>query len=129
MVLARPTDIGMQRLRQDDRVPCLIPATVTLDGRCLSGMIVDLSRGGCRFTCETATDARPSVRERTELTLCFPLFQMDEQQTATGTVRSLAVGDGTLRIGIEFGELATSVIACIEAYIAGLIDLVDEQAA
>jgi c-di-GMP-binding flagellar brake protein YcgR len=129
MVLARPTDVGMQRLRRNDRVPCLIPATATVGGQRLSGMIIDLSRGGCRFLCETAADPPEPIAEETEITLCFPLFRMGEQQTATGTLRSATAADGTLRLGVEFGELAASVIATIETYIAGLIDLVEEEAA
>jgi c-di-GMP-binding flagellar brake protein YcgR len=129
MTLARPTEIGMQRLRQDDRVPVLIPATACIGDQQLSGMLIDLSRGGCRFNSETAVDAPAAIPAGSGITLRFPLFQMGEQQTASGSVRSANVQDGALRIGIEFGELSASVSACVEAYIAGLIDLVDEEAA
>jgi c-di-GMP-binding flagellar brake protein YcgR len=129
MTLARPTDIGMQHLRQDDRVPCLIPATASVGEQQLSGMLIDLSRGGCRFNSETAGDVPAATSPGTEITIRFPLFHMGEQQTARGTVRNANVQDGALRIGIEFGELSASVSACVEAYIAGLIDIVDEEAA
>jgi len=129
MTLTRPTEIGMQHLRQDDRVPCLIPASACVGEQQLSGMLIDLSRGGCRFNSETATDAPATIPAGTEITIRFPLFQMGEQQSAHGTVRSAHVVDGALRIGIEFGELSASVGDCVEAYIAGLIDIVDEEAA
>lgn len=129
MTLARPTDIGMQHLRQDDRVPCLIPASASVAGQQLSGMIIDLSRGGCRFNSETAPESAAAIAAGSEVTVRFPLFQLGEQQLAPGTVRSANVVDGALRVGIEFGELSASVRDCVESYIAGLIDIVDEEAA
>jgi len=129
MTLARPTEVGMQHLRQDDRVPCLIPASVSVGEKQLSGMLIDLSRGGCRFNSETTVDAPAAIAPGTRVMIRFPLFQMGEQQSASGTVRSANLIDGVLRIGVEFGELSASVSDCVEAYIAGLIDIVDEEAA
>jgi c-di-GMP-binding flagellar brake protein YcgR len=129
MVLARPVTIGTLRLRRDDRVPCLIPTTARVGERSLAGMIVDLSRNGCRFAFEPAPGEVPALADGEEVELRFPLFHLDERKTLSGAVRSLTTEDGAVRAGVEFGVLAPEVVADLEAYIAGVLDFFEAEAA
>jgi c-di-GMP-binding flagellar brake protein YcgR len=129
MILARPSDIGTMLLRRAERVPCLIPATVVKGTRALTGMILDLGRGGCRFACEPAYGESLEFEMGASVELRFPLFRMDERETMRATVRSLSVEEGAVRIGVEFAAPAPEAVARIEAYITSVIDFLEEQAA
>ena len=82
MLLSYPEEIETVALRKHDRITCLIPATVQVDGRSCKGAIVDLSLGGCSFACPISPENElPRIESGIDAVLSFQIPGSQSERT------------------------------------------------
>jgi len=117
-LLSYPEDIETVRLRQCDRVPCLIPAAAKFRDKSLDGAILDLSVGGCclAFTASSEDemiDSNPG--EEFEVSVQLP-------GGASGLVIKMIAGHirrqgSRVTIGGPFRDLDRDASTALQSYI------------
>lgn len=118
LYLAWPSQGEAFTLRRHDRFDCHLPARVESPGLCLSGMLLDISRGGCRASLDPPDGPDgPSLREGALVELRFSLLNPKRSDTVLCEVRNTGRAKGLLLLGLRFVDLTGPVRARLEAFL------------
>lgn len=118
-----PTDIRKIELRDHPRIDCLIPGKFIVNNQKDSGMILDLSAAGCRFSMMLSDlDRFPQVEvsDPVELELVIP--GSDTTRILSGRVKNIIKDSKKMNIGVQFNNLDNVVISDLETYIKESIE-------
>jgi c-di-GMP-binding flagellar brake protein YcgR len=118
MLVSYPEEIETVALRKNDRITCLIPATVQVDSWSCKGAILDLSLGGCSFVCTTSPESESSKVEKgvdAIVTVQIP-GSPSERNVELGIV-NVRREDHRITIGSQFKNLDTDAHNAIESYV------------
>ncbi|WP_022660915.1 PilZ domain-containing protein [Paucidesulfovibrio longus] len=106
-------------LRQHDRFECHLPATVeTLDG-VTKGMLLDISRCGCRACLDYPDSAEPPGKGAL-VDLTFSLLSRDRTNTMLCEVRNVSRAKGRLVLGLLFVDPGKTEQDRLESFLAFL---------
>ncbi len=124
MLLSYPEEIETVTLRKNDRITCLIPATVQVDNWSCKGAILDLSLGGCSFVCTTSPESDSSkVEKGVDAVLSVQIPGAQSERTVELGIVNVRRDDHRITIGSQFKNLDTEAHNAIEFYIQTLAAL------
>ena len=126
MLLSYPEDIETVTLRKDERIHCLIPATVKIDSVSLKGAIVDLSLGGCSFACTISPEREPpQVEKGLDAVLSLEVLGSQSERTVELRIVNVRREDRRITFGCQFKDLDTDARNAIKGYTEILAALSD----
>ena len=106
---------------------CSIPAVAQLNEKgTYEGLILDISRGGCKFTIHTPEETiidDADLNINTNLT--FQLPGLIDKYSVSGKIRSSNKDKNQISIGIEFDQANTGVLDKIDHYVDAIIKFED----
>jgi hypothetical protein len=111
-----PQSVESLSLRKEDRVNCFVRARVApaKGGAEAAGLLLNISRSGCRLTLAQAPDPLPVVGQALVLTSRF--FGLPGDRQVPVTVRALHLDPGRVSLGLLFDGLPEDVVQEIDAY-------------
>lgn len=118
LFLRWPEALETLSLRKENRVNCFLRARAARsDGSRVTGLILNISRHGCRLTLAQAqAAAAPAVGE--VLTLGTRLFGCREDLDIRAAVRTLQAEEGRYTLGLEFENPPREAVDDIEGYVS-----------
>jgi c-di-GMP-binding flagellar brake protein YcgR len=116
--LSYPEKLETINLRRKERIYCYLPAYLMIDSESLTGMIVDLSEGGCRWVCTRETmSGQKHLSIEDAIQMNFPLPGECGVMQCTMIVRSITRENGQVRIGFSFSNLEPESLKKIQGYV------------
>ncbi len=120
-----PYKIEKMELRASKRIACYIPSTFQLeeDPTVFNGVIVDISKGGCRLVTNSDDSIDVStfkVSGRVHMTL--QLIGTDNTVNLAGEIQSLSLDRRKVSVGLRFAELDNNVMNKLDEYIQNVVD-------
>ena len=112
-----PIDCATVNLRHSSRIRCLFRAALTLDEQNVSGMITDLSLGGCGFVCLRNHLPQHIATDMTVILDCRQLSP-DDYHPITARVRSSVPASNSVRIGMLFECCPESTLQQLQKFIS-----------
>ncbi|MCX5807642.1 MAG: flagellar brake protein [Proteobacteria bacterium] len=118
MLLSYPEEIETVALRKHDRINCLIPATVQVDGQSYKGAILDMSLGGCSFVYTTSPESESSqVQKGVDAVLSIQIPGSQSERTVELGIVNVRREGHKITMGSQFKNLDTTTGNTIESYI------------
>ena len=115
--LSFPRGLKKTNVRRHTRIDCYIPATLKFDFVSKSGIISDISRGGCRLKLRDTQDVEAADLDiGREVILYFPLLGLQGVKECSGIVRNITLDGEGISIGIEFDTVDPELGDMIESY-------------
>ncbi len=115
--LSYPEKIETVNLRKFQRVPCLIPAAVSMDGATHQGAFTDLSEGGCSFLFDqSGTTPGPGVNIGDEIVFSVCLIGSSQERAVRAIVRNIRTAEAGTSIGTQFHEPGDDLLDSIRSY-------------
>jgi len=113
-----PQTVKRWSRRQEERVEAFLPATLIMGADEIAGVALDISLGGCGFSCSRPTDHRPWLKAGQRLKISFNLAA-EEDQLALPLVKisHLNQNNGTFLLGLEFEEPGSEPHGLVADYI------------
>ena len=115
--LACPARVERINLRKAPRIDCHIPATLTAGKQSFSGMILDISIAGCRFSTRSEDCSTFQAALDTSVTLAFLQLGKEDEAVVKGTVKNIHQDGRRLNLGILFSNPEPSFCDRVSAYI------------
>lgn len=120
LISSFPEMIETKRIRKDIRFPCSLSCDIVLSGQDPSGVIVDISLGGCQLNIPNSSDISyigKAISDGSPITLSifFPTIDTPEQVVAFIQSHANQV-DGTCSVGLKFAQ----EYECIRRYLESL---------
>jgi c-di-GMP-binding flagellar brake protein YcgR len=115
--LTYPDRVEHVNLRKFPRISCCIPATMDCRGFSHAGVILDISRKGCRFFLKGIDALGTLPRVGDNIRISFPIFEIEGIRDFEGTVRNLGTDPRGDSIGIEFFNVAAEIARKIDSFI------------
>jgi c-di-GMP-binding flagellar brake protein YcgR len=118
-----PTDIRKIELREHPRIDCCTPGKFIVNSQKNSGMILDLSAAGCRFSMMLSElDRFPQleVADPIELELVIP--GSDTTRILSGRVKNIIKDSKKMNVGVHFNSLDNMIMRELETYIKESIE-------
>lgn len=115
--LAYPEKIETVNLRKFQRVPCLIPAAVSMNGVSHQGAFTDMSEGGCSFLFDqsgAAPDLGVQIADEIVFSVC--LIGSSKEREIRAIVRNVRTADKRTSIGTQFHEPGDDLLESIRSY-------------
>lgn len=115
--LACPVRVERINLRKAPRIDCHIPATLSAGKMSVSGMILDISIAGCRFSSRSADRETFSAALEAPVTLSFLSLGKADEVVVQGTVKNLRQDGQRMNLGVLFKDPEPAFRDRISAYI------------
>lgn len=103
-------------LRQHDRFECHLPAAVETLDDVMQGMLLDISRCGCRACLDFPGSAKPP-KEGALVDLTFSLLRRERTNTMLCEVRNVSRAKGRLVLGLRFVDPGKAEQDRLEAFL------------
>jgi c-di-GMP-binding flagellar brake protein YcgR len=107
-------------LRSEERYDCNIPCIVQTKFERLEMTISDLSRGGCRITCDTTANkecVRADKFELGEVVVLMFAIDNNEGMTLSGKIKNRVRKGNTYVFGISYTKLSSDTYDSLDRYI------------
>jgi c-di-GMP-binding flagellar brake protein YcgR len=115
LFLAYPTAVEIIESRRSRRVDCFFPGMAIIHQKECTGMVVDISTDGCKFSIDTSAEERvPLIEVEEDINLSFHLIGNSMLEPVLGKVRSINRDRGRVVVGIQFDALDREARRCIE---------------
>lgn len=98
--LSYPKDFSEYNLRHEDRIQCHFPSEIIVGESVLSGHIVDISPGGCKFVPDECS--LPKVRDKVPVSGSFTTMEGSRNYSFRGAVSVVQVKADCKSLGIRF---------------------------
>lgn len=121
--ISYPTDFSEYNLRQEDRVECRFPATLSVEGKPYSGKIVDISPNGCRFVFDA--EVIPQTEDKMDVSGYFSTMEGKATYEFKGRVMMRRSNGNNKGFGIRFAE-TIDLPEGLKEYFQGMADMRDE---
>lgn len=101
--LSYPRVISRVELRKEPRLDCYIPARLQTSTDFLNGVILDISRSGCRFQCQVEAKGNPPVPVMAQkVEVIINMSGEDDSVRLEGVVRNVRQEAQSLCLGLSF---------------------------
>ncbi len=125
MITSYPRKVETLDLRKNPRIECFLPAEAKTGTGRYSGVILDLSLGGCKFMARQADrDAVSRIALNAPVAVMAQLFGDKRPELMTGFVRNIKVDEGKAELGIQFVNLNPETRQSVQNFIEGIMDIV-----
>jgi c-di-GMP-binding flagellar brake protein YcgR len=125
MFLSYPRTVETYELRKEQRVSCLFPANAQISGQRFQGVILDISKGGCRFSSDVSCNMDISkIGMGESVNLILQWLGVEEEQVLAGSVRSKSQDFTKTVVGIEFEQAPSTSAGKIEAYVSSVTQFI-----
>lgn len=115
MLLTYPEVVERFDLRKYERASCAIPSEGKFGAGNLTGIIVDLSAGGCRFVCDAPKGATILMDDPIQLEFIVPGGTVPE--ICVGQIKNVIQDSDKIAIGVQFDQLSIDSIGRIEDFV------------
>jgi c-di-GMP-binding flagellar brake protein YcgR len=116
--LAYPKTVERFNLRKDARITCNLPVAATVKDQKLSGVITDISLGGCRVVLRSVENLDSGLfLPEASLLLDFTVPGGDGPIHLKCLIRNAHLAKEKIEVGVEFSETEDPVKHTIERYI------------
>ena len=108
--LSYPTTVERLNLRKSERVSCTLPATLNIGDKVLSGIVTDLSSGGCRATTSRVDQSldQGALTPGSPVQMVIALPGMEGTTSINCLVRNANLARERAELGLEFQEMGPS---------------------
>jgi len=120
LVVKAPSEIENCSIREQKRINCMLPCRITVDSSTKSGVLDDLSEGGCRFSVRTSEDDPFSPEPGSELKLECQFPGMEGDQVLSGCIRHVDTDVNRCNLGIQFSDIDENIKKRIAQYVASV---------
>ena len=121
--LSYPEKVESLNIRKAQRVSCLIPATLEIKKSQLRGVVLEISKSGCRFKINTDIDLINEVKIDASLRISFPLLGIEGIHTFKGIIKSITSDSEGISFGIKFEDMKPFLENIVEGYVKDVLDL------
>ena len=121
--LSYPKFVQSHNLRRYPRAACHIPAVALAGDREYLGLIVDLSRSGCRFSFRVSGDSGSLLASDQGVELRFQLPGLKDNYGIRGTVRNLSRDDSQAALGVEFHENDEEILLQVNRFVERILSV------
>lgn len=118
-----PRSIESINLRKAKRLISLLPVYAEIDNRPFAGMLLDLSKGGCRLSMESGEQNLPIIGPGDRLRITLQLGGAARVLAVRGTVQTVRHEGKFAEMGIKFVEDDAASMTEIENYLNSLLRL------
>ncbi len=115
-----PDKVETMSLRETQRIPCCLSATIKTDGGEYRAVIVDISEGGSRVCLEEGFGESLSFDLGQTMELSFQFIGVAENQLISCTVRNLKRDAQLYEIGFQFDQENQAVLKKVKEYLDSL---------
>jgi hypothetical protein len=120
-VFAYPREIQTINLRYEDRVPCFVPSSITIDGQSYRGYISNISTNGCLFLLDLPGDkTMPNISSGQETSITVHLPGLAGKETIKATVCSIRKEEKEVNLGIQFINMDTHILSDVKGFIKNI---------
>ncbi len=121
-----PSRVELYELRQHKRIAAQIPATIITPESEFSGILWDISMGGCRFVCRANQGSQPvEIDKDCDVKLEIKVLGAEEPLQLMGRIKSTKLSEGRITVGIQFDSLRNrKKIGDIQEYIHKVIEVI-----
>jgi c-di-GMP-binding flagellar brake protein YcgR len=103
--LRYPYEVEALNLRAGQRVDCFLPTSVRCGEEWLSGVVVNLSAGGCQVVLDAkAGQPLPTLAVNSGLVLEFRLAGSDKSVMVGGGAKNISMSENRLYLGVKFED-------------------------
>jgi len=122
--LSYPKVVARKELRHNERVPVLWPAKAEALGRVVTGAILDISSGGCRFNFKPGSEeAKVRFSPGDTLQISCQLVDVPEAILVHGSIASSKAQEGIVTLGVRFTSVDPKLLDKVKAMVQLLLDL------
>lgn len=123
LFLAYPEKVENINLRKSPRIDCFLPAEIEVQGTVCSGVVADISLGGCKFMAkqEESGDLRTALGE--SIVLQTNLIGEAAPRILTGKVRNIKLDADRTILGVQFVDLDAETAECLNRSIMNVLAL------
>lgn len=121
--MAYPTSIEIMNLRKSQRLECLLPAKIKTLEKTFTGVILDISSGGCRLYIEYGPGDSPAVDVEQDVELSFQLTGKAEEQLVACKIQNLKKDSMLAEIGLQFNPEHRETLDNVNTYIDNFFKL------
>jgi len=122
LFLGYPASLELVNVRKHTRINCLFEAVLHAGQEQVSGMITDLSSGGCSFVFPSDSGA-PQLGVDTPVILESRQLAAQEDDTFQASVRSFRSTSDNKCIGLQFGSMTNSMSENLHRFISEAVRL------
>jgi c-di-GMP-binding flagellar brake protein YcgR len=120
LFLEFPLMLEKMDLRSEERYECSIPCIVQTKFERIEATIIDISRGGCRFTCDGSENKQCVMADRFELDeMVVMMFAIEnnEGMTLSGKIKNRSKENQAISFGLSYTKLSSDMYEKLDAYI------------
>ncbi len=121
-----PYKIQQQTIRKNQRVKCLLPATLTKNTMTINGTIADLSASGCHFQTQKSklsAEEIKIIKSEESINIAISLPAIEGEKSISALIKNTFVDADKIQLGIEFEEIDQATMTMIENFINMSFDI------
>ena len=123
LFITYPKTVEKFNLRASPRFQCMLPATFNFKDRSYSGIILDISEGGCRYLIKASEDrSLPLIEINQRAMIHFRLPGASEKHITFTLIKNMHIDFDELRLGLQFIDVPDSVRSAVATYISEIAD-------
>lgn len=115
--LAYPKIVSNHELRKQKRASCQVPTKVAAAGREYSAVMLDISKGGCRFAIVGGSVKAPPFEAEDEVEMSFRLSDERNPLACNCIVRNSTFEEDVFIAGVQFVGLEHDAMAAIDYFV------------
>ncbi len=128
LVISYPSKIESVNLRKHPRICCYLPVEISTEEARHSGIIIDLSMGGCRMVTKfSSMNNRLRARINAGVNLHIPMFGDDDSALFSGEIKNMDINECSAKMGIRFTDLSEQNKRNLEQFIGSILDVVSND--
>jgi hypothetical protein len=121
--LSYPDSVERMNLRKGKRIDCNLPSRLTFESKDITGIISDLSGGGCKFTARLNLHrAKINFAVDSPVNVAFSLPGSQAEFHIGGTIRNCGLSADRAELGIQFVKISREYREKIDAYVQQVSD-------
>lgn len=118
LALAYPNVMNTVQVRKYKRVSCALPIIATQNGQKISGIISDISRGGCRLVMDLrGQSAAKNLEVGENIDMHAPLDLSKGLELIRTTIKNIETEQFRLIIGLSFEPMSSQAEQTLEAFL------------
>ncbi len=128
LFMSYPHSVDVIDLRKTKRMLSLLPASAIIQHKNFTGVLVDMSEGGCRLSLDTESEGLPFIYSGEEISISLQLTGTAIPRIIRGSVQHIRHDGKFAEMGIKFKEDDSDSMIGIRNYVAGVLNLPERVA-
>lgn len=120
-VFTYPKEIQTINMRSEDRVPCFVPSSITIDGQSYRGYISNISASGCLFILDPPVDKTlPNIGAGQEASIMTHLPGLPGTEILKATICSIRKEEREMNLGTQFVNMDMNFLTDVKEFIKNI---------